>query len=56
MSGDALNMNYAYGVEFVEVDPMTMGLDQQVVVHEVEEAYAEPDDDRRICWRASSKS
>ena len=42
----ALNMNYAYGVEFVEVDPITMGLDQQVVVHEVEEAYAEPHDDR----------
>lgn len=41
-----LNMNYAYGVEFVEVDPITMGLDQQVVVHEVEEAYAEPHDDR----------
>ena len=43
----ALNMNYAYGVEFVEVDPITMGLDQQVIVHEVEEAYAEPDDDRK---------
>lgn len=42
----ALNMNYAYGVEFVEVDPITMGLDQQVVVHEVEEAYADPHDDR----------
>ncbi len=42
----ALNMNYAYGVEFVEVDPITMGLDQQVIVREVEEAYAEPHDDR----------
>src|ERR1700733_6668615 len=42
----ALNMNYAYGVEFVEVDPITMGLDQQVIVHEVEEAYADPHDDR----------
>jgi endonuclease/exonuclease/phosphatase family metal-dependent hydrolase len=43
---NALNMNYAYGVEFVEVDPITMGLDQQVVVREVQEAYAEPHDDR----------
>jgi len=42
----ALNMNYAYGVEFVEVDPITMGIDQQVVVREVEEAYAVPHDDR----------
>jgi endonuclease/exonuclease/phosphatase family metal-dependent hydrolase len=42
----ALNMNYAYGVEFVEVDPVTMGIDQQVVVREVEDAYAEPHDDR----------
>lgn len=42
----SLNMNYAYGVEFVEVDPITMGLDQQVIVREVEEAYAEPHDDR----------
>ena len=42
----ALNMNYAYGVEFVEVDPITMGLDQQVIVREVEEAYADPHDDR----------
>jgi endonuclease/exonuclease/phosphatase family metal-dependent hydrolase len=42
----ALNMNYAYGVEFVEVDPITMGLNQQVIVHEVEEAYADPNDDR----------
>ncbi len=41
-----LNMNYAYGVEFLEVDPITMGLDQQVIVHEVEDAYAEPHDDR----------
>jgi endonuclease/exonuclease/phosphatase family metal-dependent hydrolase len=42
----ALNMNYAYGVEFVEVDPITMGLDQQVIVREVEDAYADPHDDR----------
>jgi hypothetical protein len=42
----ALNMNYAYGVEFVEVDPITMGIDQQVIVREVEETYAEPNDDR----------
>ncbi len=42
----ALNMNYAYGVEFVEVDPITMGLDQQVIVREVQETYAEPHDDR----------
>jgi endonuclease/exonuclease/phosphatase family metal-dependent hydrolase len=40
-----LNMNYAYGVEFVEVDPLTMGLDQQVVAKEVEEAYKDPQDD-----------
>ncbi len=43
---NALNMNYAYGVEFVEVDPITMGLDQQVIVHEVADAYADPQDDR----------
>ncbi len=42
-----LNMNYAYGVEFVEVDPITMGLDQQVIVHEVADAYKDPDDDRQ---------
>jgi endonuclease/exonuclease/phosphatase family metal-dependent hydrolase len=42
----ALNMNYAYGVEFVEVDPVTMGINQQVILREVEEAYAEPHDDR----------
>lgn len=40
----ALNMNYAYGVEFVEVDPITMGLDQSVIVKEVETAYSVPDD------------
>ena len=39
---DALRMNYAYGVEFVEVDPVTMGIDEQVVVREVKETYAEP--------------
>jgi endonuclease/exonuclease/phosphatase family metal-dependent hydrolase len=43
----ALNMNYAYGVEFVEVDPITMGLDQQVIAREVEETYADPHDDRQ---------
>jgi endonuclease/exonuclease/phosphatase family metal-dependent hydrolase len=43
---DALGMNYAYGVEFVEVDPITMGIDQQVIVREVEQAYAEPHQDR----------
>jgi endonuclease/exonuclease/phosphatase family metal-dependent hydrolase len=43
---DALGMNYAYGVEFVELDPITMGVDQQIVVKEVEEAYAEPHDDK----------
>jgi hypothetical protein len=43
---DALGMNYAYGVEFVEVDPITMGIDQQVVVREVEETYADPHDDK----------
>jgi len=40
----ALNMNYAYGVEFVEVDPITMGLDPDVIIQEVKETYAEPDD------------
>jgi endonuclease/exonuclease/phosphatase family metal-dependent hydrolase len=39
---DALGMNYAYGVEFVEVDPITMGLDQQVILREVEQAYTAP--------------
>ncbi len=43
---DAFGMNYAYGVEFVEVDPITMGIDQQVVVQEVQEAYSEPGQDR----------
>ncbi len=37
----ALGMNYAYGVEFVEVDPITMGIDQQLVLREVEQAYTE---------------
>ena len=40
----ALNMNYAYGVEFVEVDPITMGLDHDVMIREVKDAYSEPDD------------
>ncbi len=43
---DAFGMNYAYGVEFVEVDPITMGIDQQVVLQEVQEAYAEPHQDK----------
>ena len=43
---EAFGMNYAYGVEFVEVDPITMGLDQQVALREVEEAYSEPHEDR----------
>ena len=43
---DRLGMNYAYGVEFVEVDPITMGIDQQVIVREVAEAYADPHDSR----------
>jgi endonuclease/exonuclease/phosphatase family metal-dependent hydrolase len=43
---EALGMNYAYGVEFVEVDPITMGLDQQIVVREVEDAYAVPDESK----------
>ncbi len=42
----AFGMNYAYGVEFVEVDPITMGIDQQVALREVEEAYSEPHQDR----------
>ena len=36
----AFGMNYAYGVEFVEVDPITMGLDQHVLIREVEETYS----------------
>jgi len=43
---NGLGMNYAYGVEFIEVDPITMGIDQQIVVREVEDAYAEPHDDK----------
>ena len=39
---EALGMNYAYGVEFVEVDPATMGIDEQVVMREVEQAYTAP--------------
>src|SRR4030095_8803297 len=35
-------MNYAYGVEFVEVDPATMGLEPQVVMREVEHTYTRP--------------
>ena len=38
----AFGMNYAYGVEFVEVDPITMGLDQRILIREVEQTYAEP--------------
>ena len=36
---EALEMNYAWGVEFVEVDPLTMGIDQHVAIQEVEETY-----------------
>jgi len=36
---EALGMNYAWGVEFVEVDPLTMGIDQHLVIQEVEETY-----------------
>lgn len=36
---EALNMNYAWGAEFVEVDPITMGIDQHLVIQEVEETY-----------------
>lgn len=39
-----LHMNYAYGVEFVEVDPITMGIDEDVIVREVKETYTEPGD------------
>ena len=39
---EALSMNYAYGVEFVEVDPVTMGIDDQVILREVKDAYVEP--------------
>jgi endonuclease/exonuclease/phosphatase family metal-dependent hydrolase len=42
----ALKMNYAYGVEFVEVDPITMGLDQDVLIREVKEAYTEAGDNQ----------
>jgi endonuclease/exonuclease/phosphatase family metal-dependent hydrolase len=42
----SLHMNYAYGVEFVEVDPITMGLDQDVMIREVKDAYSEPGDDK----------
>jgi endonuclease/exonuclease/phosphatase family metal-dependent hydrolase len=43
---DAFGMNYAYGVEFVEVDPITMGIDRQVVAQEVEETYTVPQESR----------
>lgn len=36
---EALGMNYAWGLEFVEVDPLTMGIDQHLVIQEVEETY-----------------
>ena len=38
----ACGMNYAYGVEFVEVDPATMGLEPQVVMREVKHTYTRP--------------
>jgi hypothetical protein len=34
----ALQMNYAYGVEFVEVDPITMGLEEHPIVAVAERA------------------
>ena len=40
-----LRMNYAYGVEFVEVDPVTMGLDQSLIAKEVAETYTVPGED-----------
>ena len=43
---EKLGMNYAYGVEFVEVDPITMGIDEQVALREVEQTYATPDDSK----------
>ncbi len=42
----ALNMNYAYGVEFVEVDPITMGLERDVLVKEVEDTWHPDSADR----------
>jgi endonuclease/exonuclease/phosphatase family metal-dependent hydrolase len=36
---EALGMNYAWGLEFVEVDPLTMGIDQHLVIQEVAETY-----------------
>jgi endonuclease/exonuclease/phosphatase family protein len=39
---DACGMNYTYGVEFVEIDPATMGLEPQVVMREVEHTYTRP--------------
>ena len=36
---EALGMNYAWGLEFVEVDPLTMGIDQHLVIQEVEATY-----------------
>lgn len=36
---EALGMNYAWGAEFVEVDPLTMGIDQHLVIQEVEDTY-----------------
>lgn len=43
----ATGMNYAYGVEFVEVDPITMGLDQKTIAQEVEETYTGPGDSKQ---------
>ena len=44
---EGLGMNYAYGVEFVEVDPITMGIDQQVMLREVDQAYREPGESKK---------
>jgi endonuclease/exonuclease/phosphatase family metal-dependent hydrolase len=43
----SLNMNYAYGVEFVEVDPINMGLERDVLVQEVEESWHPDAEDRK---------
>jgi hypothetical protein len=52
---DAFGMNYAYGVEFVEVDPITMGIDQQVVAQEVEETYTVSDESKSEMLEHSKK-
>lgn len=44
---EALDMNYAWGVEFVEVDPITMGIDQHLVIQEVEDTYKDRAKDKQ---------